>query len=124
MLYGEVWRAVVKHGLDPYSGFIHGSKRNQGSLVFDMIENLRAPFADRFVFGMLGRGFKPRMGAHGHLRTAGKRQLVKGFSKRWVAPISWRSRMIPPSEILEHQAATLVKLINREEAYRPYRMRW
>jgi CRISPR-associated endonuclease Cas1 len=78
MLYGEVWRAVAKHGLDPYFGFVHGSTRDQGSLVFDMIEELRAPFADRFVFGMLGRGFKPEIGEHGHLRTASKRQLARG----------------------------------------------
>jgi hypothetical protein len=32
--------------------------------------------------------------------------------------------MIPPSEILEQQTATLVKLINREGKYHPYRMRW
>lgn len=37
ILYGEVWRAIVKVGLDPYFGLMHGSKRDQGSLVFDLI---------------------------------------------------------------------------------------
>jgi hypothetical protein len=34
-LYGEVWRALVKVGLDPYFGLIHGSERDHGSMVFD-----------------------------------------------------------------------------------------
>lgn len=43
MLYGEVWRAVIRAGLDPYFGIIHGTGRDQGSLVFDLIEEYRAP---------------------------------------------------------------------------------
>ena len=44
MLYGELRRALVKVGLDPYFGLMHGSERDQGSLVFDLIEEFRAPF--------------------------------------------------------------------------------
>ena len=29
-------------GLDPYFGIIHGTERDQGSLVFDVIEEYRA----------------------------------------------------------------------------------
>jgi CRISP-associated protein Cas1 len=65
MLYGEVWRAIVKEGLDPYFGIMHGAERNNGSLVFDLIEEFRAPFVDRIVLGMLGRGFRPEIGEHG-----------------------------------------------------------
>lgn len=73
ILYGEVWRAVVKAGLDPYFGLIHGSKRDQGSLVFDLIEEFRAPFADRLIVGMIGRGFQPEIGDHGFLKTRTRR---------------------------------------------------
>jgi CRISPR/Cas system-associated endonuclease Cas1 len=76
--------------LDPYFGFVHGSKRNQGSLVFDVIEEFRAPFADRFVFGMLGRGFKSVVGEHAHLRTESRMHPAKGFIKRWILPFAWR----------------------------------
>ncbi|MBI2218092.1 MAG: CRISPR-associated endonuclease Cas1, partial [Candidatus Rokubacteria bacterium] len=47
MLYGEVWRALVKAGLDPYFGVMHGSERDQGSLVFDLIEEFRACGGER-----------------------------------------------------------------------------
>ena len=53
MLYGEVWRALVKAGLDPYFGIMHGSERDQGSMVFDLIEEFRAPFADRLVVALV-----------------------------------------------------------------------
>jgi CRISPR-associated protein Cas1 len=124
ILYGEVWRAVVKAGLDPYFGLMHGSKRDQGSLVFDLIEEFRAPFADRLVIGMLGRGFMPELGNHGFLKTRTRRQLALRFSKRWMKKIEWRSHSIEPGAILTKQAGSIVKLMNREGEYHPFRMRW
>ncbi|MBW6502898.1 CRISPR-associated endonuclease Cas1 [bacterium] len=124
MLYGEVWRAIVKVGLDPYFGIVHGSERNQGGLVFDLIEEFRAPFADRIVFGMLGRGFIPEIGEHGFLKTRSKRRLAYGFAKRWSKKISWRSRELSPAEILEKQAAAFAMLMKREDRCHPFRMRW
>jgi len=124
ILYGEVWRAVVKAGLDPYFGLMHGSLRDQGSLVFDLIEEFRAPFADRLVVGMLGRGFIPGIGQHGLLKIRTKRQLAAAFMKRWFDKIPWRSRIANPASMLVGQARDLVRLFNREGSYRPFRMKW
>ena len=124
MLYGEVWRAVTRAGLDPYFGIMHGSERNQGGLVFDLIEEFRPPFADRIVFGMLGRGFRPEIGGHGFLKTRSKKQLAAGFAKRWSRKIPWRSRQKSPSEILEGQASAIARLMKKEGTYLPVRMRW
>ena len=74
VLYGEVWRAVVKAGLDPYFGVMHGSLRDQGSLVFDLIEEFRAPFGDRVVMGMPV--------SYTHLRR--NASLVSGIENRAV----------------------------------------
>jgi CRISPR-associated protein Cas1 len=124
MLYGEVWRAVMKAGLDPYFGLMHGSKRDQGSLVFDIIEEFRAPFADRLIVAMIGRGFQPALGEHGALRTRTRRQLALCFSKNWAKKILWRSRRLEPAGILAQQTRSVAKLFSREGEYRPYRMRW
>ena len=124
VLYGEVWRAVVKAGLDPYFGLVHGSVRDQGSLVFDLIEEFRAPFADRVLLGMLGRGFRPEIGRRGFLRTRSKRQLVRSFTKRWSKAMRYRSRKMAPVDLLTAQANSLVKVFSREGGYHPYRMRW
>jgi CRISPR-associated protein Cas1 len=124
LLYGEVWRAVVRAGLDPYFGLIHGSVRDQGSLVFDLIEEFRAPFGDRVVIGMLGRGFRPEVGTHGFLRTASKRQLVRGFTARWARSIHYRSTLVTPSRLLATQATSLADVFRRQGKYHAYRMRW
>ncbi|MFB3906041.1 MAG: CRISPR-associated endonuclease Cas1 [Acidobacteriota bacterium] len=124
ILYGEVWRAVVKAGLDPYFGLVHGSHRDQGSLVFDLIEEFRAPFADRLVLGMLGRGFVPKSNSQGLLRTSTRRRLAAAFNKSWRAGVRWRSASLTPAALLERQAVHLANLIKGESTYQPYRMRW
>lgn len=124
ILYGEIWRAIVKNGLDPYFGLIHGSKRNQGSLVFDIIEEYRAPFADRLVLAMLGRGFQPEIGDHGLLRTKSKRLLAQAFSRQWSKKTRWRSLSLTPARILQSQIMSLIKQFSREDNYRPFKMRW
>ncbi|MBN2683741.1 MAG: group II intron reverse transcriptase/maturase [Pontiellaceae bacterium] len=124
MLYGEVWRAVMKAGLDPYFGVMHGSKRDQGSLVFDLIEEFRAPFADRLVVGMLGRGFRPAVGEDGTLKTRTRKQLALCFSKNWVKKTRWRSHRLEPVAILAQQTLSFAKLYKREGEYQPFRMRW
>jgi len=104
-------------------GLIKGSKRDR-SLVFDLIEEFRAPFSDRLIIGMLGRGFQPEIGRHGVLKTRTRRLLAISFSKRWSKKMPWRSSKISPARILEKQAGSLAKLFNYEGAYHPFKMRW
>jgi CRISPR/Cas system-associated endonuclease Cas1 len=103
---------------------IHGSKRDQGSLVFDLIEEFRAPFADRLVIAMIGRGFQPKMGEYGFLRSKTRKQLAVSFLKGWHRAIDWRSQKIAPAAILEKQASSLAKLFNQEGQYHAFKMRW
>jgi CRISPR-associated protein Cas1 len=124
MLYGEVWRAIAKVGLDPYFGVLHGSERDQGSLVFDLIEEFRAPFADRLVVAMIGRGLKLEIGAKGFLRTRVRRRLAKAFSHAWCRTKARNGRQGRPSQLLEQQASSLVRLFMGQGDYRPFRMRW
>ena len=124
MLYGEVWRSVVRAGLDPYFGLMHGSERDHGSLVFDIIEEFRAPMADRFVLGLLGRGFIPDVAADGRLSGRSRHVLVRGFLRHWHKKMSWRSKDVSPAEILDLQVAALVRSFQGDGAYRPFKMRW
>lgn len=124
MLYGEVWRAVVRAGLDPYFGIIHGSERDQGSLVFDVIEEYRAPFGDRLVLGMLGRGFTLELDKEGRLRTPVRRKLVQAFHKQWHRDVRWRSGMRAPADILESQVTSLKNTYLGNDEYRAFRFRW
>lgn len=124
LLYGEVWRSVLCAGLDPYAGILHGSERDQGSLVFDVIEEFRAPFADRLALGMLGRGFRPHFGKEGELRLGTRRLLIRAFHRMWAKPIRWRGNPISPAQILTEQCKTLARTYLGEATYRPFQFRW
>ncbi len=124
ILYGEVWRAIVKSGLDPYFGLIHGSQRDGGSMVFDIIEEFRAPFADRIVVSLLGRGFIPKSNNIGLLKNYCKKILATTFSKRWHTKIKWHSLEISPAQILDFQARSITKLLVKEGNYLPFKMKW
>lgn len=124
ILYGEVWRALVHAGLDPYFGILHGSSVNQGGLVFDLIEEFRPPFADRVVLGMLGRGLVLEHGKEGFLSTRVRHRLAAGFGKTWHRKIRFRGHLRAPEEILQRNAADLVRLFRKGDAYRAYRMKW
>jgi group II intron reverse transcriptase/maturase/CRISPR-associated endonuclease Cas1 len=124
LLYGETWRAVIRAGLDPYFGIVHGQQKDQGSLVFDLIEEFRAPFADRVVLGLLGRGFRPLIGRFDLLQRRTRRILTTGFFKRWLKKGGWRAQKINAAGILEKQAIGLSRLFKGEGTYKPYRMPW
>lgn len=124
MLYGEVWRAAIRAGLDPYFGIIHGTERDQGSLIFDLIEEYRAPFGDRLVLGMLGRGFKLDLDKEGLLRAAARHKLVHAFHKTWHRTVRWRGKMRAPSDILNQQVASLKSAYLGNGEYRPFRFQW
>ena len=124
MLYGEVWRAIIRAGLDPYFGIIHGTERDQGSLVFDLIEEFRAPFGDRLVIGMFGRGFALELDKEGRLRAACRHKLVAAFHKQWHRKVRWRGKQRAPAEVLELQVTSLKNAFLGKEEYRPFRFRW
>jgi len=84
----------------------------------------RAPFADRLIMGMLGRGFQPAIGERGTLKTRTRKQLALCFSKNWSKNIPWRSKRLAPEAILAQQTRSVVRLFNREGEYQPYKMRW
>ncbi len=52
--------ALETVGLDPYAGFFHTDRPGRASLALDMIEELRAVMADRFVLSMINLGVVDR----------------------------------------------------------------
>ena len=63
LLAKEVSAALETIGLDSYVGFLHRDRPGRASLALDLMEELRAPFADRFVISLInkkmvnGKGF-------------------------------------------------------------------
>lgn len=51
----ECVSALAGVGLDPYVGFLHKDRPGRPSLALDLLEEFRAPWADRFVLTLLNR---------------------------------------------------------------------
>ncbi|MFR1831975.1 MAG: type I-C CRISPR-associated endonuclease Cas1c [Lachnospiraceae bacterium] len=47
--------ALETVGLDPYIGYLHTKRPGRASLALDLVEELRAVFADRFVLSLINR---------------------------------------------------------------------
>ncbi len=47
--------ALESVGLDPYAGFFHTDRPGRCSLALDLVEEFRAPFADRFVLTLINK---------------------------------------------------------------------
>lgn len=55
LLASECASALAGVGLDPYVGFLHQDRPGRKSLALDLMEELRAPLADRFVLTLINR---------------------------------------------------------------------
>ena len=116
----------MRAGLDPYFGIMHGTARDQGSLVFDLIEEYRAPMADRVVMGMIGRGFELQVDSTGRLRTRTRtrQKLALAFHKMIARPIDWRGKARSGAELVQAQVASLREMYMGKGEYLPFRFRW
>ncbi len=55
LLTNNITSALESVGLDPYVGYLHTDRPGRASLSLDMIEELRAVLADRFVLSLINR---------------------------------------------------------------------
>ncbi|MDF2672531.1 MAG: CRISPR-associated protein Cas1 [Clostridiales bacterium] len=55
LLAHDVAAALETVGLDPYVGFLHRDRPGRVSLALDMMEELRAVYADRFVISLINK---------------------------------------------------------------------
>ena len=55
LLTHDISAALQSVGLDPYVGFLHRDRPGRLSLALDLVEELRAIYADRFVITLINR---------------------------------------------------------------------
>ncbi len=56
MLSSQIWKYILRFGLDPFAGYLHVERPGKLSLVYDLMEPFR-PMVDRFLVSFL-KGFK------------------------------------------------------------------
>lgn len=85
ILYGQVERAMILAGLDPYIGFLHSDNYNKKALLFDLIEPYRI-FVDETVFSLFSeKKVNKSMGdIHKNgvvLNAEGKKLLIQNYNQ-------------------------------------------
>jgi CRISPR-associated protein Cas1 len=95
MLAGDCRGALETVGLDAYCGFLHRDRPGRASLALDLMEELRAAVADRFVLSLINR--KEITGSDFEKTASGAVFLTEQGRKKFF--ISWQEHK---KEIITH----------------------
>jgi CRISPR-associated protein Cas1 len=80
--------AAESVGLDPYVGFLHAERPGRPSLALDMVEEFRAPFADRLVLSLINLqqvdpdGFKTGPSGEVEMNNDTRKAFLAAYQKR------------------------------------------
>lgn len=122
ILYGQVERALVLAGLDPYGGFLHTDRPGKPSLALDLIEEFRQAVVDRTVIGLVNRRVALEM-EEGRLGPAARRTLAEHVLERLSANERYGGGRRALRHILQEQARHIATYVRGErEEYRPFVM--
>jgi CRISPR-associated protein Cas1 len=125
MLYGQIERAIVLAGLDPYAGFIHADRPGKPSLVLDLIEEFRQPVIDRTVFAMLNKGSTIELDEKGRINEASRQALIGKVLERLEKPEKYSRQKMPLRFIIQSQARHLATFVRGDRAnYRGFEVKW
>jgi CRISPR-associated protein Cas1 len=95
LLANDVSSALSAVGLDPFVGFLHRDRPGRRSLALDIMEELRAPLADRFVLTVINN--RQLIGADFLKKESGAVILTDDARKTLLT--AWQTRK---QEKLEH----------------------
>ncbi|MEY8331186.1 type I-C CRISPR-associated endonuclease Cas1c [Lachnospiraceae bacterium 48-33] len=81
LLTTECAGAAYSVGLDPYVGFLHRDRPGRQSLALDLMEELRAPVADRFVLTLIN---KQEINAKGFKKLENNAVIMSDMTRKLV----------------------------------------
>ena len=88
LLANDVASAICSVGLDPFVGFLHRDRPGRKSLALDLMEELRAVFADRFVLSLINKrevdhkGFQTKENGAVLIKDDTRRIFLNAWQKR------------------------------------------
>lgn len=88
LLTGMCVAALETVGLDPYAGFMHTDRPGRCSLALDLMEELRAPYADRFVLSCINKkmvdasDFEQKENKAVFLNEAGRKKVLSAWQNK------------------------------------------
>ena len=125
ILYGQIERALVLAGLDPYGGFIHVDRPGKPSLVFDLIEEFRQVVVDRTIVGMANKGMKLELDEKGLLVEKSRRGIAEKVLERLEAAERYERKRQSLHIVIQSQARHIATFVRGDRAaYEPFIARW
>jgi CRISPR-associated protein Cas1 len=125
VLYGEVERALVLAGLDPFAGFLHVDRPGKPSLTLDFIEEFRPVVVDRTIFGMANKNVSFDMDEHNLLTKETRRLIVEKIHERLESEVPFEGKRHPLRAVIQMQARHIATFLRGERAaYEPLVMGW
>ncbi len=125
ILYGQIERALVLAGLDPYAGFAHVDRPGKPSLTLDAIEEFRTPVVDRLIFGLANKGVKFEQDERGYLTEAARRLIAEKFFERLESVDMYEKKSFPLRMIIQMQARHIATFLRGErDEYMAFQMSW
>lgn len=125
----ECLSALQGVGLDPYVGFLHQDRPGRPSLALDLLEEFRAPWADRFVLTLINRrqvstrDFVTEASGAVRLTDEARKALLVAYQERKQAEVMhpYLNESVPIGLLPHCQALLLARHLRGDtEFYTPY----
>jgi len=129
LLAHDVAAALTVVGLDPFVGFLHKDRPGRRSLALDIMEELRAPLADRFVLTLINTrqvdagDFEQRENGAVFLRDNARKTVLSAWQTRKQSQIEhpFLNEKISWGLVPHTQALLLARYFRGDlEAYPPF----
>lgn len=123
----ECASALQGVGLDPYVGFLHQDRPGRVSLALDLLEEFRAPWADRFVLTLINRkqvqpnDFITEASGAVRLKDDARKTVLTAWQERKQIEIlhPYLGEKIPIGQLPHCQAMLLARHIRGDTEYYP-----
>ena len=125
ILYTRIWGAVQNAGLNPFISFLHAYQKGKPTLVYDAIEEFRAPIVDRTVIALLSKGEIKPWADKETMPAKVRRKLAEEILQRMYMPAHYRGKSVKTARIIQNQMDNIRKFLENDAAsYQPYLCKW
>jgi group II intron reverse transcriptase/maturase/CRISPR-associated endonuclease Cas1 len=124
ILYTRILNAVTISGLNPNISFLHKEQTNKPTLIFDLIEQFRAPVADKAVVAILTKNSKVTK-TKNLLSDDTRNKVAKKVLTKLNTEIYYKGKSISFNDIIFSVVKNLVSYLKSEEKkFKPFLSKW
>ncbi len=125
ILYGQIERAIVLAGLDPFAGFTHVDRPGKPSLVLDLIEEFRQPVVDRAIAAMFNQKTAIDINDEHLLTDTSRKAIAAKVLGRLEKSEKYEGKRVPLRIIIQNQARHLATFVRRDRKdYTGFTVKW